>query len=862
MAKLRSLLLLVLLLGSLFAPAVPARAGEQPGPPPEGAVCSASASGPDGSSISAEVLWGEMSDLPHNADGTFYPGDELRVRVRVRCSERYDRVEIDSTVERKTFGVRGDFDGKLDLRVREDAPPGLRGVRFTILPKRAKIVIHTRAKTGYPDGPAVEEMGGEKLVDGQTAGTRSVEEVEVEQGRHVVSFGAVRSPWPSDRTYRIPPPVEVWAAAGGTYHVEAVYVDNGLGEEPWSACADSEDPSAFEPVPPVTAELRIRVVPYNPRFVAFPYLCLGGVQSSYRAPCAVLLRYDGNRYDPENGSRLSLDQRAVLDGVSVSGAASWPLRADGRQQRHRDNGDPDFCENGDPVMYEDGEVVRSDSGVPRYEVADISTYVVRAPCPELTVLYLSASFRELENVWENVRGADPPRGGRLRPPHEASRGIDGLRLRGMTFAFSTREVGGEEVHELFPSGSGSPLVFDREHRYLKLVFDLRDDAAEWIADGGGALSLDLSFWWASRGWRTLGTGIGWSPIGLHQPVRVTAWRLRPWARENLENNPRVVYLDEAWAADNGVSFDVRFIPVFDAENFLTAARGLAEVSLPAAEQLGGLENAGEALENALRILPPELRGLPPNLGLTGAPAGDALYSLANLDNLMIRTIIQDTGMENGEPQSVSGSGEAQAEIARRGVNLFAVEERAWPEGENGESARVRWEVVSLPFDEERPFAVDVNLSGEGMVAEVASDTPARLELRLHAPPRSGGLRSVRILDNRGNLLFRQDFPPSSLAQLSLLGPLLGAPGGTAQEPVVLSFQKTPSTPTELYVELTNEWGASRTQRLLVTPWAPAEGVGATYWGLLLAAGLFAAAWVAFVNWLRARRLASFAGFPA
>ncbi len=159
-------------------------------------------------------------------------------------------------------------------------------------------------------------------------------------------------------------------------------------------------------------------------------------------------------------------------------------------------------------------------------------------------------------------------------------------------------------------------------------------------------------------------------------------------------------------------------------------------------------------------------------------------------------------------------------------------------------------MVELPFDNEAEYALDINLSGEGLAVEVIDDTAAKIELRFHAPQRSGRLRYVRIFDNRGGLLFQRDFLPSPLAHLSFLGVVEKGTPNAVETPPTAALQKSPGSPTEILVELTNYWGASRTVKVAMLPWAPAEGAGRNIWGWLVAAGAFIAAWMAFINWLK------------
>jgi len=847
--KAAAALLLVLLVGGLFIPVVPAQAAEEPQPPGlKGAVYSASASGPDGSRIYVSVLWDDMPTLfglpLHNSDRTFYPGDALRVRIAGSHSGGYeDAVVISGAAEPKTVaagGSFGSFDLKEDLQVRTEAGPGLQDINFALFPRNGIIDLTIVDENGSIFSPRRVYANGTFL--GSGAGSYSLE-----QGEYTLSFEL------SPENVLAPPSVEVTLTPARRLNIIAYYRYAADNDQPRTDVSVLEQGAATF-LPTLTATLRIYVVPYNPKFVVIPYLCTGAsAESSYEMPFAILVRYDGNQYDPENENRLSLDQRMLLNGVSIEGHASWPLRSLGAQQRYHDNGEPSFLENGDPEMYEDFEELRYDNGMSKLEIATVSVASDMTVAPG-GFFNLSARYSYPVNLKEqcythrDAYGSGP---------------FGWLNFNDAQLTGESANVGGKNVFE-FLAPDGKPLVFDGEHRYHKFVFTIRNEALSWVEAGEGTLSLDVSFWTIASRRLAIKTGIEWSPLILRQPVQVTAWRLAPWAREAAEENAQVLYLDNAWMVDYRANFDVSFASVIDAENFLSLARDYARVAAPFMEEFFGAsqENLKAALENALKFLPPELRGLVTRVDLQGLlpAARTSLYSIANLDNYMIGVIVKDTGLDKREIQHVTGAGKENAEIERRGLTFFIVEGRAWFAGENAKS---RQEMVELPFDNRTAYCFDINLSGEGMVAEVISDTPSSLELRIHAPPRSGGLRSVRILDNEGNLLYQREFS-SSLAPLMSLGSVFGVSAAVSSETAkTLTFDKTPSTPTEIYVELTNAWGASRTQQLTISPWASVSGGEMNIWGWLIAAGIFAAAWAAFVNWLKERKSSQLArGFAS
>jgi hypothetical protein len=942
--------------------------------------------------ISASIAWEDMPErdgLPaFNADRTFYPGDALRIQIVGNRAQWYEDYVACSaywnSAEHRPVGIGNEFAQKVDIQVSPDAEPGIRDISFTLLPKTGTLIITAVSEN--------ENAARKIYIDGRYAGTGSAT-VQTQQGTYTVSFENDDLP----ENVVAPPPATVILTPARRTRITAYY---GLENENAGPGARTdvitEDTGAPEFLPAVTATLKIRVVPYRPKFavISYPMLSWRGEneapQFSYDLPYAVLVRYDGNQFDPENENRLSLAQRALADGISASGSVSWELLSRGRQQRYHDNGEPAFYDNGDPVMYEDLEALRYDGGAPKFTTAEVrgracaneqttrtghlgfsctyeaearsmqgtttvretaegenvaeiphdaaavtvitnpsgATVWIRAEEPwaeeadlyrtigewrlttpftltldnraryiqvifyplenyysppstgrreigpgrRITVVGNYVKYHELENVWESVYTPWLD----VYHASELTAGVHyfgTLEIRGSRAEPTPLEIGADEVFRL-SAADGKPVLFDENHRYHKFVFSLQpsdtyslfDPSAHQIKSlvsaGKGTLKLDISIWSTAARKRSFSSEAEWSPLGLVQPVAVRAWRLASWARELAESDPQVLYLDNAWMVDDRVNFEVKFVPLYDVENFLRLACEFAENAAPALENfLGSSENMEKilvpTLENAMGALGSGFQGmLEGQLDIQEmiSAARSTLYSLSSIDNYMLDVIIKDVGWENEEPQVVSGAGEASATVGRRGLSVFAVEESAWAEGEN---ARVRSEMIDLPFDVEKEYAFDINLSGEGMAVEVATDTGAMLELRIHAPPRSGGVQRVRILDNQGRLLYQREFLPPSLSQLtgmfSTLG--LGAPTENGS-PQTIAFQKTPATPTEICVELTNFWGASSTRKLSILPWVPPEGAGLSIWGWLIAAGMFMAFWVAFVNWLRDQRARS------
>jgi hypothetical protein len=214
---------------------------------------------------------------------------------------------------------------------------------------------------------------------------------------------------------------------------------------------------------------------------------------------------------------------------------------------------------------------------------------------------------------------------------------------------------------------------------------------------------------------------------------------------------------------------------------------------------------------------------------------------------MMRQIENDTKWSD-EPQIIEGRGTRVLEIERRGLPLFALSASAWISPEN---VQTKYDLVYLPF-ENKPYEIGVNLSGEGMSVEVVEDTGTKLVMLLHAPSRSGGLQKLRILDNEGKELYSRTFLPASFYRLPMLAQLLGeAPDPYAPQEVALG--KTPSTPTEIIVELTNSWGAKYVRKLSLQPYAPEWEEYGIPWKWVVIAGIALVLWFGFINWLARKR---------
>ncbi|GAG77645.1 unnamed protein product, partial [marine sediment metagenome] len=281
----------------------------------------------------------------------------------------------------------------------------------------------------------------------------------------------------------------------------------------------------------------------------------------------------------------------------------------------------------------------------------------------------------------------------------------------------------------------------------------------------------------------------------------------------------------------------------------------AEMLKPMAENENALRDLWETLDNMIRNLPPELTG-GVEFGFVeekefGKYVKDEIMSVASMDDRMLQMILEDIEFEDTEPQVISGTGEATGAVEFRGVNYFALSEDAWISGENVRNVS---KPVQLPFDPRgENYFIDINLTGDGMVAELVHDDGWVSKIVIHNPPRSGGLKEAVVRDNEGNELCSLPFIPFEYEwMLGVFG--ITEPSTTTER--TITFYKWENSPAELYLTMTNSWGASRVQVVEVLPGAPYYRGGAlredwVFW--LFLAVMFAATWSAFVHHWRTRR---------
>lgn len=532
----------------------------------------------------------------------------------------------------------------------------------------------------------------------------------------------------------------------------------------------------------------------------------------------------------------------------------------------------------DPIMYYTGDPIHDDAGVQKTGTIALKTRFSISRWGSSVIVF----ELEPEELGENIRGKTMF----SNSPGESSPPMCGLFLDGIRAGedyLPPEEVDNagifpfksESVVKYLRAGGGDPLwsFLFSPYRYHKWKFGFYpadsngyDQWSSWVADV--EISFDVTMWFRQEvPWdggtrksykKIFSSELLWNPMGLEQPVRVAAWELEPWARARVDENPELVYQDNAWRIDEDVSFEVKFVDVFDAENFLETCRQSAEMLKPMAENEEALRNLWETLDNIIRSLPPELTG-GVELGFVeddefGKYVKDAIMSVASMDDRMLQMILEDLEFEDTAPQVIFGKGEATGVIEFWGVNYFALSEDAWID--EGDIRNVS-KPVQLPFDpREENYLIDINLTGDGMVAEVVEDSGGAAKIVIHNPPRSGGLKEAMVRDNEGNELCSLPFIPFEYEWvLGVFG--VTEPSTTTER--TITFYKWENSPDELHLTMTNSWGASRVQVVEVLPGAPYYRGGALrgdcfFW--LFLAVVFAAAWSAFVHHWRTRRRSS------
>jgi hypothetical protein len=306
-------------------------------------------------SLVFEENWRE--DLPYNPDRTLYPGDSFRLDLEVlegdasRVAEAYR-----FTAEGKELSVNASN----WVGIPKDTKPGEREVTVRAEPRPATLHLTLTFEEKYwYSSPLKVELVGE---NGETE-TLNVETVlsrytdlctgEIQKDLRHGRWRVICHMAEAKRDSRIenffpPPELELNLNAGKRYEANGWY---RRGQEGYWYSYDSDSSVTY--LQPVEGKVSVKVVPYRPRFTYLSYIATArdeGVEDPwcYRKTAVVLLRYDGNAYNLENEERLTLQERAVLDRLCITGEWMVPEVAKGGEEQLRDS----YRENGAHIFLE------------------------------------------------------------------------------------------------------------------------------------------------------------------------------------------------------------------------------------------------------------------------------------------------------------------------------------------------------------------------------------------------------------------------------------------------------------------------------------------------------------------------------
>lgn len=902
---------------------------------------------PDGSWIQSGIVWDKMpyasfryfddeyQELLHNSDGTFYPGDAFTARVQIHNTNRYyDKVVVRSDVlETSEFSLRdswgsisGEYDGDKAYDIRLNTDPAEHGVDFTLTPALATLAIYTssRLPTGYvfSEAHAVE-------VNGRSWNTVLYQDVAsrtdtLVQGVYTISFGET---YEFGDYYMIPPrPITIALYPGKRYEVSARwYQEESENAGPGIRESNGEDPATFVEIPSITSTLKVVVVPHDPEFAVVPYLWANWTRPdgtppghSFETPYVIMVRYDGNRYDPDNSERLSLDQRAVTNAVKWRALAERPKYVAKRKPQLADNGDARYLENGDVMYYKPGDIEYYDDLQPKMEATDL---LVKWPdWGELKPLDLLPGILTSEGdrrAHGEETTADTPGVGTLEWVHDET-GIDivdnhvivdgividteptgldvtftawtsgfpsgedpgGHTSRTDTTPFTVRPFGNYNYsgivwsdlagYDTPPDISGSHPIslddlehnwneaiaagslnqiknkvvgryvsrtgetwhrevrigmvkFDDQNRYHRFVLEPNPEVmrALWN-ENYASVYFEINYInyiqytrWGQRDWErkeidpptirsVFAASATWFPLGFSQQITVTAWRLNDdeKVQEYLEDYPRGVLNNEfvietteetvpIWEVDRDVEFSVAFHPLLKLREILENAKEKGEFN----------RVTDEFMENIVMILPEGLD-----------------------DNVILDNVIEDTTIPDEPSQFIWGTGSVTFTLHRYGGTFFYLEENAWP-SENSSDVRTVRTAVTVPFDPDHDYPIDINLDGSGFTVEV-QDMLQEARLTIYTPRQAGWLQLIDLYDNENNLLRSELFFPVLSATLREYGGehvefLSDVIGFSESERIV--FVKSPDGPTRLRLEFANVWGGKDTREIPeLKPWMRRE----------------------------------------
>jgi len=290
-----------------------------------------------------EENWKES--LPYNPDHTLYPGDSFRLDLRVLEG---DASRIEEAYRFTAEGQELSVNASNWVNIPQDARPGEREVVVRAEPKLARLCLTLTFEEKYwYASPLKVELVGE---NGSTE-TLNVEMVLSREGlctgeiqkdlRHgrwrVVCHPAEAKKDSNIDNFFPPPELELNLNAGRRYEANGWYRRRKEGY--WYSY-DSDSSVTY--LQPAEGKVSVKVVPYRPRFTFLSYIAAArdeGVEDPwcYKKTAVVLLRYNGNAYDPENEGKLTLQERAVLDRLRITGEWMVPEVAREGEEQLRDS---------------------------------------------------------------------------------------------------------------------------------------------------------------------------------------------------------------------------------------------------------------------------------------------------------------------------------------------------------------------------------------------------------------------------------------------------------------------------------------------------------------------------------------------
>ncbi|MEM2591394.1 MAG: hypothetical protein QXI60_02305, partial [Thermofilaceae archaeon] len=173
------------------------------------------------------------------------------------------------------------------------------------------------------------------------------------------------------------------------------------------------------------------------------------------------------------------------------------------------------------------------------------------------------------------------------------------------------------------------------------------------------------------------------------------------------------------------------------------------------------------------------------------------------DEVAVKIALED--VYEPVPQWIAGRGEALALLNKTSIHIFKID--AFAEG-HGKTAKFTVDRAYIKFREE-PYNVYINLVGGGVNASVLEDTGEYSKLNFTALHEAGGIKSIRIYDDRGRLLLEREYGLLAETQHGIFG-FAGQ--------MELTFKKLPGSGSTIRIVTKNVWGAETALTMEVLPY--------------------------------------------